>query len=189
MSTRKGFFTKRLKQIILTIDCLSSPVGTSIEELCTLHQITRRSVFRILNEIEHDLHFPVVVSREEFGGTAVYRLPEEFVSRLECKQNLQISLCFNEVLMLYLLLGKDMPIMELSSNEVFVSLQSNLATALNDTKDDESQHHLEKRKTIIKLLRNSWSADEISRAINIPHLEAQNIINNFLDKLEETISL
>jgi hypothetical protein len=107
MPIHSGFITKGITHAITAIKCMASPKGTSIEELSGRLSLTRRSVFRLLRTIEHDFHIPVVMSRETFGGTAVYRLPSDFIDRFSHITIPSMALTFDESILFFLLVNSE----------------------------------------------------------------------------------
>jgi hypothetical protein len=98
------FFTKNLTQIITIIECMASPEGTTIVELTKLLSLTRRSVFRLIRTIEHDLNIPVTVSKKAFGGHVTYRLPSSFVEKLSHITIPLSCLSFRQAILFHLIL-------------------------------------------------------------------------------------
>jgi hypothetical protein len=107
MSAHAGFFTKTLTQSLNAIKLMASPEGTTIEELIRGLSLTRRSVFRLLRTIEHDLHIPFIVKREVFGGHASYHLPSSFINRFSNIILPELALTFDQALLVYLLACPD----------------------------------------------------------------------------------
>ena len=85
---------------------MAQPDGTSIEELCRKLRLTRRSIFRLLNTIEHKLNIPVEVRREGFGGAASYKLASSFIHGLSHISLPAVQVSFNQALLVYLLLNE-----------------------------------------------------------------------------------
>ena len=103
MATRTGFFTKALTQIITIIECMASKEGTTIKELTGRLSINRRSVFRLIRVIEHDLNIVVIVNRKGFGGQVTYHIPSSFVERLSQVTTPPIILSFRQAILFYLI--------------------------------------------------------------------------------------
>jgi hypothetical protein len=82
---------------------MASPEGTTVSELMQRLSLTRRSVSRLLRRIETDLHIPVTMKREAFGGHATYYLPQSFIDRLSSVKIPSMKLTFEEALLAYLL--------------------------------------------------------------------------------------
>jgi len=104
MSKHTGFFTKALSNIITAIELLASPEGTTIVELVKSLSLTRRSVFRMLRTIEHDLNIPIITDRKAFGGVATYRLMPGLVERLSHIVTPSVILSFRQTILFYLIL-------------------------------------------------------------------------------------
>jgi hypothetical protein len=104
MAKRTGFFTRALGQTLTVIERMASPEGTAIGELTCRLQLNRRSVFRILETIEHRLLIPLTVRRETFGGAASYHLPASFIQNLSDITLPPMSLTFRQALLIYLLI-------------------------------------------------------------------------------------
>jgi hypothetical protein len=98
------FFTKSLTKIITAIELMASPEGTSIMELTKTLSLTRRSVFRLIRTIEHDLNVSISVSRKTFGGASTYRLSSEIVDKFPHTTSPPLTLSFRQAILLYLLL-------------------------------------------------------------------------------------
>jgi predicted DNA-binding transcriptional regulator YafY len=107
MPAHAGLFTKSLVEIISVIELMASPEGTTINELASSLSLTRRSVFRLIRTIEHDLNIPVIVDRKLYGGVATYRLPPEFVEKFSNKTAPSLILSFRQAVLLHLLLKDD----------------------------------------------------------------------------------
>jgi hypothetical protein len=107
MPKHTWFFTKALTQTIAAIELMASPEGTTIMGLTKLLSITRRSVFRLLRTIEHDLNIPITVSREVFGGIATYRIPSSFVETLSHISILPSISSLQNNILLYLVFNDD----------------------------------------------------------------------------------
>ena len=104
MPKHTGFFTKALANIITAIELLASPDGTTIMELAKSLSLTRRSVFRLLRTIEHDLNIPIITDRKAFGGVATYRLVPGLVERLSHIATPSVTLSFRQTILFYLIL-------------------------------------------------------------------------------------
>jgi hypothetical protein len=88
---------------------MAQPEGTTIEALCRRLNLNRRSVFRLLKNVEHTLKIPVIARREAFGGAASYRLSPDFMEKLSGITLPELSLTFNQALIVYLVLHDDFP--------------------------------------------------------------------------------
>ena len=104
MPKHTGFFTKALTNIITAIELMASPEGTTIEELSKSLSLTRRSVFRLLKTIEHDLNIPIITDRKAFGGVAKYSLVPGLVERLSHIATPSVILSFRQTILFYLIL-------------------------------------------------------------------------------------
>jgi hypothetical protein len=103
MSEHTGFFTKNFSHTITAVKYMVSAKGTTIKELSDSLSLNRRSVFRLLRNIEADLHMPVIVKREAFGGMARYYLPESFIESISRIHLPQMDLSIDEAVIVYLL--------------------------------------------------------------------------------------
>lgn len=81
---------------------MASPRGTTIEELISHLSLTRRSIFRLLRTIEHELHIPVIVKRKVFGGHASYHLSASFINNFSNITLPETLLTFDQALLVYL---------------------------------------------------------------------------------------
>jgi len=106
MSNKTTFFTSSFYQIITIMNYLAQHDGTSIKELCRKLRLTRRSIFRLLNTIEHKLGVPIEVSRERFGGEATYKMTSSFIQNLSHISLPAVHVSFNQALLVYLLLNE-----------------------------------------------------------------------------------
>ena len=107
MSTRYNFIAKSLIHIVNAIEYIASPDGTTVQELSKRLSITRRSVFRLIRAIEHDLNIPVIIDRKTFGGAATYRLPLEFVEKLSHITTPPLILSFRQAVFFYLIFNDE----------------------------------------------------------------------------------
>jgi hypothetical protein len=103
MPTNSGFFTKSLVQTLTAIECMASPEGTTINELSKRLSINRRSIFRLIRTIGHDLNIPIIADRKAFGGHATYRIPSELVEQFSKIATPPLILSFRQAILLYLL--------------------------------------------------------------------------------------
>jgi hypothetical protein len=104
MPKHTGFFTKTLVKIITAIELMASPEGTTIMELAKSLSLTRRSVFRLLRTIEHDLDIPIITDRKAFGGVATYYIPQGLVEKLSHVAAPSVILSFRQTILFYLIL-------------------------------------------------------------------------------------
>jgi predicted DNA-binding transcriptional regulator YafY len=107
MAYHLPMFNKNLIKIIKAIDLLAAPGGTTVEALQNKLELSRRSVFRLIETMTSELGFPVTSVREEFGGHTTYFLEERFVSRLSNISLPHLSLSLQEATLLFFLLDKD----------------------------------------------------------------------------------
>jgi hypothetical protein len=107
MPANKPFFTKSLFQTLTVIQRMASPEGAAVSDLARSLSLTRRSVFRLIRNIEHKFHIPVIMKRETFGGPATYRLPQHFIDGLSNIKTPPMSLAFDEAALAYLLAASD----------------------------------------------------------------------------------
>ena len=106
MSESTKIFSNSFFHITKIFEYMAQPSGTSIEELCQKLRITRRSVFRLLSTIEHNLNIPIEIQRETFGGKASYKIPSSFVKDFSNIKLPVVSLSFNQALLIYILLNE-----------------------------------------------------------------------------------
>jgi len=100
-------FNKNLIKIIKAIDLLAGSGGTTVEALERELDLGRRSVFRLLDTLENELGFPIIRSREEFGGVTTYTLMDRFVTKLSNVSLPKLDLSLQEATLLYFLLSRD----------------------------------------------------------------------------------
>jgi hypothetical protein len=106
MSGDSKYLSNSFFQTINVLKAMAKPRGTTVEELCRELRLNRRSIFRLLKTIEHDLKIPVVIHRELFGGIATYRLNSGFVEKLSHASLPALPLSFEQSLAVYLLLAE-----------------------------------------------------------------------------------
>lgn len=123
-------FNKNLIKIIKAIDLLAGSGGTTVEELERELDLGRRSVFRLLDTLENELGFPIIRSREEFGGVTTYKLMDRFVTRLSNVSLPRLDLSLQEATLLYFLLNRDAVFAGSELEEDLSSLRSKLRTLL-----------------------------------------------------------
>jgi hypothetical protein len=105
MPQHTGVFTRTFLNSITILERMAAPGGTTIEELTTRISLTRRSVFRLIRNIERTFNIPVIVSREAFGGPATYRLPLSFVETLPPIMTRHQTLSIRQALACYMVLN------------------------------------------------------------------------------------
>jgi hypothetical protein len=103
MPKHTGFFTKTFTQTIAAVELMASHEGTTIAELTKKLSLTRRSVFRLLSTIEHDLNIPVIINRKVFGGVSTYRLQPELVEKFSHTTTPSLALSFRQAILFYLI--------------------------------------------------------------------------------------
>jgi len=106
MSNKTTFFTSSFYRVIKIMNYLTQDSGTSIEELCRKLCLTRRSISRLLNTVEHKLGIPIEVRRERFGGAATYKMASSFIQRLSRISLPAVQVSFDQALLVYLLLNE-----------------------------------------------------------------------------------
>jgi predicted DNA-binding transcriptional regulator YafY len=97
-------FSRNFMQIVKTLNYMVQSNGTTIEELSKELRITHRSVFRLLNTIEHKLHIPIEIKRDTFGGIATYKIPSSFIENISNIRFSETPLTFSQSLMVYITL-------------------------------------------------------------------------------------
>jgi predicted DNA-binding transcriptional regulator YafY len=99
---------KNIFKLIKAAELMTNDNGATINELELALNMKRRSVYRLIKILEDELHFPVAAKRESFGGLVKYRLPGNYLTRLNKMAAPRISLSNNEVMLLQFLLAHDM---------------------------------------------------------------------------------
>jgi AcrR family transcriptional regulator len=115
------FFSRSFFQTARILYCMAQPEGTTIEALCRRLNLNRRSVFRLLKNIEHRLKIPVIASRKVFGGAASYRLSPDFMEKLHTITLPEFTMTFNQAIFVYLMLHDDFPYPE--TGEVYGDIE------------------------------------------------------------------
>ena len=82
---------------------MASLEGTTINDLSKRLSITRRSVFRLLRTIEHDLNIPILVDRKTFGGHVTYRIPSGLVEKFSQITTPPLILSFRQAILFYMI--------------------------------------------------------------------------------------
>jgi hypothetical protein len=106
MSGDSKYLSNNFFQTVRVLKLMAKPRGTTVEELCRELRLNRRSIFRLLKTIEHDLKIPVVIHRELFGGIATYRLDSGFIEKMSHASLPALPLSFEQSLVIYLLLAE-----------------------------------------------------------------------------------
>ena len=96
---------KQLGNLLKAIDLLASPNGTTINEMCDELDITRRSVYRLIETLE-SMHFPVYDDQTSEDRNKRWRLEPDYVKRMPNMSLPELKLSFAETLSLYLLKGE-----------------------------------------------------------------------------------
>lgn len=130
MAYHLDMFNKNLIKIIKAIDLMAGSGGTTIEALEREMDLGRRSVFRLLDTLENELGFPIIRSREDFGGVTTYKLMDRFVTRLSNVSLPKLDLSLQEATLLYFLLNRDAVFAGSELEEDLSSLRSKLRTLL-----------------------------------------------------------
>jgi hypothetical protein len=107
MPIHTKFFTKRLVHIMSAIEQMASPEGATVAGLGKSLSLNRRSVFRLIRAIGHDLGIPVIADRKLFGGVAVYRIPQGLVERLSHLTTPHMILSFRQAILFHLMFKDD----------------------------------------------------------------------------------
>ena len=104
MPNKTSVFTKNFRQAVKALNYMTQPKGTSIDEISRELRITRRSVFRLLNVIEQELHIPIIVRREGFGAKASYKIDPAFIKSIS-KIMIPEPLTINQMLILHVVIN------------------------------------------------------------------------------------
>jgi len=96
---------KQLGILLKAIDLLARPDGTTINEMCDELDITRRSVYRLIETLEN-MQFPVYDDKNPADRNKRWRLEPEYVKRMPNMSLPELKLSFAETLSLYLLKGE-----------------------------------------------------------------------------------
>jgi predicted DNA-binding transcriptional regulator YafY len=96
---------KNLFKLLKTLDLLSRPQGTTIEEMAKVLEVDRRSVYRILNLVE-DLEFPIYDEEVPLERQKRWKLEESYLKKLPNMKLPDINLSLPEIISLYLLKGE-----------------------------------------------------------------------------------
>jgi hypothetical protein len=104
MPERVSLLTKTFTHIFNTVKDMAQPEGTSINELVSKLSINKRSVHRIIRNMENNLNIPIIAERKEFGGITKYFLPQSFTDKLSHITLPEMQLSFNEAMTIYLII-------------------------------------------------------------------------------------
>ena len=104
MTESTKFITNSVYHILKVFELMKQPNGTSIEELCKELNINRRSVFRLLKDIEQKFHEPYTMHRSSFGGAASYHLSSNLIENLSEITLPELHLTFSQAAFVYLVL-------------------------------------------------------------------------------------
>jgi predicted DNA-binding transcriptional regulator YafY len=96
---------KNLFKLLKTLDLLSRPQGTTIEEMAEVLEIDRRSVYRIIKLVE-ELGFPVYDEAIPLERQKRWKLEESYLKKLPNMKIPDIQLTLPEIISLYLLKGE-----------------------------------------------------------------------------------
>jgi len=96
---------KQLGNLLKAVDLLARPSGTTINEMCNELDITRRSVYRLIETLE-SMHFPVYDDQSSEDRTKRWHLESDYVKRMPNMSLPELKLSFAETLALYLLKGE-----------------------------------------------------------------------------------
>jgi predicted DNA-binding transcriptional regulator YafY len=99
--------SKNIPRLIKAVELMTAEKGVTIDELEQALNIKRRSVYRLIKTLEDRLHFPVSSKREGFGGVVKYRLPGNYLAKLNKMAVPRISLSKNEVRLMQFFLAHD----------------------------------------------------------------------------------
>jgi len=97
---------KNLLKLLKTLDLLSKPQGTTIEEMAESLEVDRRSVYRIINLVE-ELGFPIYDEEIPLEKRKRWKLEESYLKKLPNMKLPQINLTLSEIISLYLLKGEE----------------------------------------------------------------------------------
>lgn len=96
---------KNLFKLLKTLDLLSKPQGTTIEEMAKVLEVDRRSVYRIINLVE-ELGFPLYDEEIPLERHKRWKLEENYLKKLPNMKLPDINLTLPEIISLYLLKGE-----------------------------------------------------------------------------------
>jgi predicted DNA-binding transcriptional regulator YafY len=96
---------KNLFKLLKTLDLLSKPQGTTIEEMAEVLEVDRRSVYRIINLVE-ELGFPLYDEEIPLERHKRWKLEENYLKKLPNMKLPDIILTLPEIISLYLLKGE-----------------------------------------------------------------------------------
>ena len=96
---------KQLYNFLKAIDLLARPEGTTINEMRDELEITRRSVYRLIETLE-SMQFPVYDDKTSEDRNKRWRLASDYVKRMPNMSLPELKLSFAETLSLYLLKGE-----------------------------------------------------------------------------------
>jgi predicted DNA-binding transcriptional regulator YafY len=99
--------SKNIPRLIKAVELMTADKGVTVNELEQALNIKRRSVYRLIKILEDKLHFPVSSTREGFGGVVKYRLPGNYLAKLNKIALPRISLSRNEVRLMQFFLAHD----------------------------------------------------------------------------------
>lgn len=108
-------------QLLKLIDLLSSPSGATIQSLEDRMGTSRRTIFRMLDNLKNELHFSVERRQSHQSREAVYFINTTDIIRFKHINLPKLRLSFTEAGLLQLLMGKDK---ELRSSELAADLDS-----------------------------------------------------------------
>lgn len=93
---------KNLIKLLKTLELLSKPEGTTIEEMGVQLEIDRRSVYRMINLIE-ELGFPLYDDKIPLEKEKRWKLEESYLKKLPNMKVPDVSLSLPEIISLYLI--------------------------------------------------------------------------------------
>jgi len=120
-----------LVQLLNAITLLSQPSGTTIKALMERLEVSRRTVFRLLEALD-ELGFPLVHDRPEFGGEKIYRLLDSFIQRLPNISLPGFSFSPREAIYLKAILDRSHFFPDPESDSALTSLRLKLKTIIKE---------------------------------------------------------
>ena len=126
-----------LVKMLNAITLLSQPAGTTIKALMERLEVSRRTVFRLLEALE-GLGFPLVSEKSEFNGKKTYRLLDTFVQRLPNISLPGFSFTPQEALYLQLLLDRPGAFPDPDINAALASLRKKIDPIIQQNPNPDS---------------------------------------------------
>jgi len=131
-------------RVLKAVDLLAKPSGTTINEMVEELQITKRTVYRIMQIIEN-LGFPVYDDEISLGKIKTYRLDESYLKKLPNMSIPDMNLTLSEIISLYMLKGGEVLFKGTEIENNIESSFKKLAAFL----PDETSSQLEKIRALL----------------------------------------